>query len=358
MFSQVYSGFISHWRTTVELGLSLPAGKMGEPNSRLKEMLDKHLKADLKSQETLADWWIEGTSTIHVDHLFCKCGISFLRKIENQLQRSSISMVKDFMTHFLTVVPSESTVKDIVAEAADRRVHCAVIFFEKIKNISPPVTLGHVIQCLKMAHLHRVIANLPKVTALLRHATEHGELACCNRTPEGLVPRLSCGPSNNFTALKASRGTILITFVEDGRNHAMEVKKVLEESKDRKGRTYVVYMLSNFAAQLKEDTPYRVEWLLTLVDFVVPILTDGYMHSIRTPSANPLSIDERYAPLVAHSLLSKCAIELQNKQLRGYRPKDSSWREAPFHDFHTFVTEPDRLPEILIKSKYAVHAQH
>lgn len=343
-------------------------------SEELLEIFRRSLDQTVRDEQNRAANLKAETRQIPISHLNCKCGKSIKDKLVKGLILSSSISFECFMTTFYEGLPVSHEKITMVRKTADvQKKHKELVFLENLVEENPALTLHHIIDGLEKAHLYRVIASLEMrcVLDLLEHSKGHTGYSCCSTTSRvGMgtsvfgnnlppLPRLHNPKSHepSATPVKACRGTILLTFVEDGRCHAEKVKEVLKQPCGKSGLPYNVYFLSDFSKLIAEDLHQTIVWLLSEVDFVVPIISQKYIQMMINDKVIGSSSDlnEKYAPLVARLLVADWQSSFKNTKTRCYRPSNVDWPKNNmifYPPFYTAVDEPSDLPSILMKSSY------
>lgn len=333
-------------------------------------MFQASLDQALREERHRADKWKQETEDIDMCHLLCSCAEPFRNKLIDDLRIAALPSFENFMLYFFLerLGESQREIALINERAESQKQHRSVILLEHLAKAEYIFKVKHIIDGLEYAHLFRVIAgfNHQSVKDLKEHASSPRHTACCTAQSKSSIsigkfkhfnPRGSSvssylsGPLTN----KAYRGIVLLTFMNDGRKHALEVKNILERASQERRHPYIVYTISDFGQYVIENFMKHIIWIVSQVDFVVPILTEEYFQMLdKERDTNGSGLDEKYAPYVIEVLLAEWASNFKNRRLRCFKPQGVKWPPKPLYTpFLTCVDKPSALPDILIKSKRA-----
>jgi len=158
----------------------------------------------------------------------------------------------------------------------------------------------------------------------------------------------------------------MLSFASDGYSTALKVAAALRATKNKRGLPIGVLMLCENENQILDNPGQIIPDLMAKMDFIVPILTEGYFKALKEPDLQARLLDERYIQFINDMLVSKYIRDsCLNIQVRSVIPNNAI-NSVYFREefiYHTILNawksedEIRSLADSMIKSNKCVITQ-
>ncbi|KAG8247649.1 hypothetical protein J6590_056432 [Homalodisca vitripennis] len=98
---------------------------------------------------------------------------------------------------------------------------------------------------------------------------------------------------------------VMLSFASDGYTTAVRVAAILRATTNRKGFPIGVMMLCENDNIIMRNPGQMITEILSKMDFVIPVLTDGYFAALKCPDSRARLVDERYIQFIHDVVMSK-----------------------------------------------------
>uniref|UniRef100_A0A1B6MJR1 Death domain-containing protein n=1 Tax=Graphocephala atropunctata TaxID=36148 RepID=A0A1B6MJR1_9HEMI len=98
---------------------------------------------------------------------------------------------------------------------------------------------------------------------------------------------------------------VMLSFASDGYATAVKVAAALRATTNRNGFPIGVVMLCENDDIVMRNPGQMITEIVTKMDFVIPVLTDGYFAALKFPNSRARLVDERYVQFIHDILVSK-----------------------------------------------------
>ncbi|XP_054259309.1 uncharacterized protein LOC128984048 [Macrosteles quadrilineatus] len=98
---------------------------------------------------------------------------------------------------------------------------------------------------------------------------------------------------------------VMLSFANDGHSTALRVASVFRATTNKKGLPIGVLMLCENDNQILENPGQIIPDIIAKMDYVVPVLTEGYFRALKEPDLQARLLDERYIQFIHDILVSK-----------------------------------------------------
>uniref|UniRef100_A0A1B6H507 Death domain-containing protein n=1 Tax=Cuerna arida TaxID=1464854 RepID=A0A1B6H507_9HEMI len=123
----------------------------------------------------------------------------------------------------------------------------------------------------------------------------------CNKVQHELLRRTRPQTVQNKQYCKY----VMLSFASDGYTTAVRVAAILRATTNRKGFAIGVVMLCENDDIVMRNPGQMITEILSKMDFVIPVLTDGYFAALKCPDSRARLVDERYIQFIHDIVTSK-----------------------------------------------------
>lgn len=295
------------------------------------------------------------TEDVGIAHLLCGFGSKARVALEEVLLLSSPLTFETFLANCFLNTPctSQDNASKIKEMANIEKKHPSKILLRDLCKMVPDMKVKDLIKSLECASLYRAIARLEKedLEALAQHARSDSD--CLNPVPLPMPNVLSSQVTRRTNFSKTYRNIILLSFARDGQDIANQLENELKEPFGKSKKSYFVIKLSDHTGYLAEDRVRNLKDIISKVDYIVPVLTNGYFDILerRVPPDNA-TIDEEFASLLISLVADEWASNgFKNYKVRCYKPRDVNPQITVFPPFTTTISDRVALREVWLKPK-------
>ncbi|KAK3925079.1 Lipid-A-disaccharide synthase [Frankliniella fusca] len=290
-------------------------------NEQIRDEFLSNFKKINEKEEQRANRLKEVTENIDIAHLLIGYGRAAREALEAVLLLSSPLAFDTFLADCFKNSPNRSQdyAGEVRVKARIKEVHPSKVLFQLLPEKFPGMKASDLIESLKHARLYRAISALERCLEAL---PEHERSTGCP-LPNSSLPISASKSGIKPDTSKKIRGNILLSFARDGKDIAEHLKSELEKPFGRSCKSYNVVKLSDFTSFIAENRVLNMKDILSRVDYIVPVLTDGYLQilSKRKPPEDA-TIDEELTPLLIQLTEDDWVHNgFRNRKIRCYKPE-------------------------------------